>query len=224
MLRLSSLLVLLLFTQLCFAQVRATTESGNKVLLFEDGTWKYEEKKATSVAKETTVAKETVIAVPVVLSSIAIDSTKEFETETTELFNTPSPRLVRYFGEVKGRIRCKLSCSNNAGEVQIHYNWEIPIGDGVRYFGYCKAGTKLTFYMQDGQKVELLVGEDSSIKSMEKYNFTAIYGATQALTNEQLVALTSQPFRKLEVDWKKKPEAYEIELSKYFIETLPTVY
>lgn len=215
MLRLTSLLVILLFTQLCFAQVRATTERGNKVLLFEDGTWKYEEKM---------VAKETVAAVPVVVSSIAIDSNKEFETETTDLFNLPSPRLVKYFGEQKGLIRCKLSCSNHNGKVRIHYIWEVPVGDGVRYFGDLKAGTKLTFHMQDDQKIELLVGEDSSIKSMERYNFTSFQGSTEALTNEQLVALTSQPFRKIEVDWKKKPEEYEIELSRYFIETLPLVY
>ena len=102
--------------------------------------------------------------------------------------------------------------------------WEVPVGDGTRYFGYLKAGTKLTIHMQDGQKVELLVGEDSAIKSMEQYNFTAIYGATQGLTNEQLVALTTQPFRKIEVDWKKNPEEYEFDLSNYFMETLPTVY
>lgn len=224
MLRLSSLLTMLLLTQLCFAQVRATTESGNKVLLFDDGTWKYEEKKVTSDNKETTVEKEVALVAPIVLATIAIDSTKEFETETTELFNIPSTRLAKYFGEEKGKIRCKLSCSNNKGEIRIHYIWEVPVGDGVRYFGSCRAGTKMTFYMKDGQKIDLFVGEDSNIKAMEKYNFTAIYGATKALTNEELVALTSQPFRKIEVDWKKKPEDYEIELSKYFMETLPTVY
>jgi hypothetical protein len=219
MFRLSSIIVLLFFTQLCFAQVRATTESGNRVLLFEDGTWKYEEKTVAPVAKETVAA-----VVPVGLPTVAIDSTKEFETETTELFYLPSPRLVKYFGEERGQIRCKISCSNNNGEIRIHYKWEVPVGDGIRYFGYLKAGTKLTVHMQDGQKIELLVGEDSNIKTMERYNFTAIHGATKALTNEQLVALTSQPFRKIEVDWKKKPEDYEIELSKYFMETLPTVY
>lgn len=222
MLRLSALFVLLLFTQLSFAQVHATTESGNKVLLFEDGTWKYEEKAAAQTTKET--AAVVPVVAPAIASVIAIDATKEFETEATELFSLPSPRLVKYFGEQKGMIRCKLSCSNKLGEVRIHYMWEIPVGDGERYFGYYKAGSKLTIHMQDGQKVELLVDEDSKIKSMKKYNFSAIYGATQALTNEQLVVLTSQEFRKLEVEWKKKPESYEIDLSSYFIETLPTVY
>lgn len=222
MLRFIFLVAVLAFSLSSYAQVRATTESGNKVLLFDDGTWKYEEKKLA--ATESKPVQEAVVAVPVVVPAIAIDSEKEFETEKTELFNLPSPRLVRYFGEQKGKIRCKLSCSNTAGVIQIHYMWEVPVGDGTRYFGYLKAGTKLTVHMQDGQKVELLVGEDSSIKAMEQYNFTAIYGATKGLTNEQLQALTAQPFRKIEVDWKKKPEDYEIELSTYLMETLPTVF
>lgn len=221
MLRLPVLLSLLLFTQLCLAQVRATTESGNKVLLFEDGTWKYEEKSVSTATKESDVIP---VAVAVALPQITIDSTKEFVSEAKNLFYLPSPRLVRFFGEQNGRIRCKLSCSNTAGQIRIHYLWEIPVGDGQRYFGYFRAGSKITVHLQDGQKIELLVGEDSKVKNMERYKFTSISGSTAPLTNEQLVALTTQKFRKIEVYWKKKPESYEIDLSTYFMETLPSVF
>lgn len=210
--------VVFAFSQLTFAQVRATTESGNKVLLFDNGTWKYEEKSVTAPITEM------MTAVPGVGSSIEVDASKDIKTEFKELFVLPSPRLARYFGEQKGQIRCKLSCSNVLGAVKIHYLWEFPVGDGTRYFGYLKAGTKITFYMQDGQKIELKAGEDGTIKAREKYNFTAITGATLPLTNEQLSALTSQRFRKIEVDWKKKPEVYEVELSTYFMDILPTVF
>lgn len=218
MLRLLTLVVLLAFTQISFAQIGATTESGNKVLLFENGTWQYAEKTMAKNVRETQVA-----AMPAMASFVEIDSTREITSDYQELFYVPSPILSRFFGEIKGRIRCKMSCSNNRGAVQLNYMWEMPVGDGVRYFGYLKAGSKVRLHLQDGQKVELVVAENSTIKATEKYNMTAMSGSTLALTKDQIVALTAQPFRKMEVDWKKKSEVYEVELSRYLMDTLPTV-
>lgn len=218
MLRLLVFIVLLTCTLPGFSQVRATTESGNKVLLFDNGTWQYEENNLDATAIETTVAAG------VVGASIVVDSTRDTETEWEEIFYLPSPRLVKYFGEAKGQIRCKLSCSNNNGKVQINFKWEIPNVDGNGYFGNFKAGSKVTVHMLDGQEVELLVAEGSKIEKMERYNFSVISGATQPLSNEQIAALCAQPFRKIIVGWKKKPETYEVEISSYFINTLPTVY
>jgi transcriptional antiterminator Rof (Rho-off) len=217
MLRLPLLFVLCLFAQIGFAQVRATTESGKKVMLFDNGTWNYEDKTMTETATKVTVPD---VATPL----LAVDSTREIKSEFEELFYMPSPRLVRYFGEVKGQIRCKLACSNKLGKVQVHFMWEIPLGDGPSYFGNFDEGTKITFHMRDGQTVELQLADETNIKAMEKYNYTVISGATLPLDSVQIAALSEQPFRKIEVDWKKKPEAYEVQLSSYFMDTLPTVY
>lgn len=220
--RLFVLVSLIFFTQLSFAQVRATTESGNKVILFDNGTWKYEEKTITQDSQtETALA---VISAPVNAESIKIDSSRQYETESTEIFNQTSKTLERYFGEEKGKIRGRLSCVNNTGDIQVRYVWEIPVGDGQRYVGQFKAGSKITVHLMDGEKVEMQVGEDSKVEPRPKYNFTAISGLTKALTNEQLVALTGQPFRKLEVEWKKKIDLFEVEPSNYFIENLPAVF
>lgn len=218
MLRLTLLVAVLAFSQISFAQVRATTESGNKVLLFDNGTWKYEEK---AVA---TITEEVVAPLVVETAAVAIDTTREITTSFTEFFYMPSQRLVRYFGEQKGRIRCRLSCENSKGVLKVNYMWEIPVGNGIRYFGYLKAGSKLTFYLQNGEKVELVVGDDSDVKARSKYNITAISGTTTALSQEQIAALIASPVRKLEVDWKKKPEVYELEFSRYFMEYLPEVF
>lgn len=222
MLRLLVLIVLAGFTQIVYAQVRATTESGNKVILFDNGTWKYEEKTVTQ-ATQTQVAVAA-IGVPVKVQTLAIDSSRQYETESTEIFYQTSKTLERYFGEEKGRIRGRLSCVNNSGDIQIRYVWEIPVGDGQRYVGQFKAGSKITVHLMDGEKVELQVGEDSKLEPRPKYNFTAISGLTKALTNEQLVALTGQPYRQLEVEWKKKTDLFEVEPSNYFIDNLPRVF
>jgi len=196
------------------AQIRATTESGNKVLLLDNGTWQYDEK-----VENTSAVEVGVIIVP----SIAVDSSRDINTEPEELFYLPSPRLVKYFGESGGNIRCKLSSSNNLGSVKIHFVWEIPVVDGNKYFGTFKEGTKVIFTMLDGQKVALVMGDENIVKRLDKHNFSLITNNSYPLTNEQLTVLTTQPIRKMEVDWKKKAEEYDIEKSHILQETLPTV-
>ena len=213
-----AIVFILAFTKLSFAQVRATTESGNKVLLFENGTWQYEEKLANAVEKSALTAGVAAVAI------IDVDSSRTFATEPKDLFYLPSPRLVRYFGEAGGHIRCKLSCSNSLGIVKVHFMWEFPVSDGNRYFGSFKEGSKVTLKMDDGQEVELIMGAESSLKRLEKQNYSVISNASQPLTKTQIAALSAQPFRKMEVEWKKKPEEYDIELTRFLMDTLPTVF
>lgn len=206
------------FTILSFAQIRATTESGNNVLLFNNGTWKYEEKHVTT-GNETALTAGVLAA-----ATIDIDSSKTFETEPKDLFYLPSPRLVKYFGESGGNIRCKLSCSNNLGVVKLHFKWEFPVSDGNRYFGKFDEGSIVTFTMDDREKVELVMGNESNLTIFEKNNYSMISNNSMPLTKTQIAALNAQPFRKMEVGWKKKSEDYDIELTRFLMDALPTVF
>ena len=210
--KLVAIVFLLALTNLSFAQIRATTESGNNVLLFDNGTWHYEEKSMNASAEVVTAA------------TIVIDSSRTFATEPKDLFYLPSQRLVKYFGEAGGHIRCKLSCSNSLGIVKVHFSWEFPVIDGNRYYGSFKEGSKVTFIMDDGQKVELIMGAENSLKRLEKANYSLISNASQPLTKTQIAALSAQPFHEMEVGWKKKSEEYEIELSRFLMDALPTVF
>ena len=207
-----------LVTGLSFAQVRATTESGNKVLLFDNGTWRYEEKSVNTVEK-LALATEVIAG-----ATIDIDSSLVFATDPKDLFYLPSPRLVKYFGETGGNIRCKLSCSNSLGIIKVHFIWDFPVSDGDRYFGGFKEGSKVTFKMDDGEMVELVMGDESSIKRIENRNYSRISNVSQPLTKRQLAALCAQPFRKIEVEWKKKSEEYDVGISRFLMETLPTAF
>jgi hypothetical protein len=208
--------IILAVTGLSFAQIRATTESGNKVLLFENGSWQYEEKSTSTTNTE-------INAEVITIALIDVDSAKVLATDPKELFYLPSPRLVKYFGKNGGNIRCKLSCSNNLGIIKLHFNWEFPVIDGERYFGWFNEGCKVTFTMDDGQLVELLMGDESAVKRYDKSNHSMISNASLPLTKMQISALCAQPLRKMEVGWKKNPEEYEVKVLRFLMETLPTV-
>jgi hypothetical protein len=214
MIRLLLFAFLICFAQLSFGQMRLTTESGNKVLLY----WKYED--STHIVNE----KVAVVALPPVANTITIDSTKVITTDFEELFYLPSSTLVKYFGEKGARIRCKLSCSNKSGIVQVHFMWEIPVADGNKYYGLIKEGNSVTFEMVDGKSLALTMGQENDFKSITKHNFSTLSGTTIPLTGEQITILTSQPFRKLTVEWKKNSEEYNLGRSDYFVETLPEIY
>ena len=55
------------------AQIRATTEGGNNVLLFDNGTWKYDEKSGNTA--ENSAKPVEVVAV----ATIVVDSTKIYK-------------------------------------------------------------------------------------------------------------------------------------------------
>jgi hypothetical protein len=68
------------------------------------------------------------------------------------------------------------------------------------------------------------MGKDGDLKRLEKQNYSVLSNSSIPLTQEQLTTLTSQPFRKMEVEWKKKPEEYEITQTRFLMDTIPTVF
>jgi hypothetical protein len=213
----SVLIIILVFasTKISFAQIRAITENGKSVLLYDNGTWQYEDKSQETA----TIVTETIIA-----PAVTVDSTREISADLEELFYLPSPRLERYFGDNNGNIRCKLGSTNNHGSVTIQFSWEIPVVDGDRYFGSFGEGTKVVLTTVDGQKIDMTMGGKSDVKRLEKHNFSVITNGTYPLTIEQLAALTAQPIRKMEVDWKKKSEEYDFDNSSVLMDMLPGMF
>ena len=199
-----------------FSQIRATTESGNKVLLLDDGTWKYEEQ---NVPDNSSVVSTAAIATVAVVS---IDSSKSEASDPEELFYGESARLVKYFGEEKANIRCKIISSNELGKVTFQFIWEFPVSDGNRYYGWFEE-KKVTFTMEKGEEIELTSGEKSEIKRYERNNYSVLTNTSLPLTTEQIQLLSSQPVRKMSVEWKKKVEEYDVTNRSLIMESLAMI-
>ncbi len=227
MIRIVFTLTILFACNVLYAQVRATTESGNKVILFDNGTWKYEEKKMTTTAEPETKVNDVPVQdaeqKPTPIATLKVDKNKDVESHFEILYFTTSKRLERFFGEENSKTRCKASCSNKNGEVRIHFIWEFPVGDGNRYYGYLKEGSRVTLHLSNGQKLQLALSEKGTWETREEYNFSAFKGQTKQLSHDQLQLLSSLPTVKIEVDWKKNSETYQLDDSSYFVKTLAQV-
>ena len=219
MIKYSFFLVISLFalTQVSNAQMRAVTEKGDTVLLYANGTWQFGNDSIDS-ASNSKSSKNSLVPI------IVIDSTKEVKSEMYELLYALSPRLERFFGK-SGKIRCKLVFVNSLGVISLRFVWEVPVGDGDRYFGRFDKGKKVIFSLSNGQKVELEMADEAELQRYERNNYTMIANSTQPLTMEQINALVEQPITEVEVGWwKKKSETYELEESRIIQNMLPTVF
>jgi len=212
--RLVSLVLVLSTIQFSQAQEKAITSKGDTVLLYEDGSWKYQVHTPKAALLSTAIVAD---------PTIKVDSTRQITTDNVEILFAASPRLMRYFGENASKIRCKINCTNDHGEISIRFMWEFPVKDGDRYYGWFKEGTGVVLTMENDAKVVLLMSNKNAIKRFDNANYSMISNASIPLRTDQIDALVNQSIRKIEVDWKKKPEEYELDKSDKLKEVLSSV-
>ena len=185
---------------LASAQIKATTENGKAVVLFEDGTWDY-------------VSEETVQGMTA--EAVEIDRSLTKESELTELYNAESKRLVKFFGPIKGKIRGRAKCMILEGKPKVFFQWEFGLLDSYRYFGQMKPGKILTIKTKSNASIELVLNEDIEMEYMEKYNYSIMKGACM-LNDEQFKMLMNNPVAEIEVHWKKTSESYTMNDAYFF--------
>lgn len=220
-------LLILLMAGKVSAQIRATTASGNKVLLFPNGTWKYDEGQLVkdtlpnpATQSQAAVASE---ATPAPASwSMKIDSSRVDSTLKEQIIDVSSPRLARFFGEAKGRMRCSAECVNNKGVISIRLDWAAAVGDANRYFGYMEDVKGVTFLLANGQVLKFQYNPGYNEHFFDNYNIS-YYSGSITLTRNDIGALLTSPVIRIDMDWKKAPEEYDVKDTQYFINQLPNI-
>ena len=196
-------LVLLGTTQLK-AQIKATTETGNTVILHKNGTWEYYE-----AGMEESTPQETPVQLVVTTPALNIDATKEASSDRHELFYEVSPRMARFFGEEKGKIRTHATISNHKGQFLISFEINVPVGDANRYFGPTLAERSITLELSNDVDIVIPITENISEKWMDKFNQSYYLGGG-FLSHDNIKAIMANPITNIYIDWKKHPENYKV--------------
>jgi hypothetical protein len=203
------------------AQIRATTASGNKVLLFSDGTWKYDEGQLTKDTLPKAQSQTAVTPAPPSWS-MKIDSSRADSTLKVQIIDVSSPRLARFFGDANGRMRCSAECANEKGVISIRLEWAAAVGDANRYFGFMKDVKDVTFVLANGQALKFQYNPDFKEHFFNDYNIS-YYNGSVTLSKNDIGAFLSSPVVRIDMDWKKAPEEYEVKDTRYFMDNLPKV-
>ncbi|WP_068473558.1 hypothetical protein [Saccharicrinis aurantiacus] len=181
-----------------FAQINATTEDGKKVLLYENGTW---------ILADTTSFSETVQAGAG--GVYELDANVNKESNMGELLYEVSPRLEKYFGPIKGKVKASSKVIAQNGKVKVFFQFEYTLPDANRYYGRVQSGTIIKLYNKKDEEIELSLTDDIKFEVLEKYNFS-FYTVSAWLTPEQAQDLFETPVEYLEVHWKKGAEKYKV--------------
>ncbi|MBK3519326.1 DUF3157 family protein [Carboxylicivirga marina] len=190
--------------------VKAITQHGETVVLYENGTWKYE-KDVQNNATEAVSSSTTPSAPPVVaVAAIEIDANKEATSEKVELCNAVSKKLSRFFGEEKGRVRCSVSATNSKGEISLNFEFMMQIGDANRYFGYSAADRTMKVELSDGSNIQTTFTDNIEEKFIDKWG-VSYYKASVKLSQEDAIKLYQNNAIRMVIDWKKLEEEYQIE-------------
>ncbi|MCG8582810.1 MAG: hypothetical protein MI866_23000 [Bacteroidales bacterium] len=194
--------------------VKAITQHGETVVLYENGTWKYEkditQSNSTSVTAETPAPVTTPVAPAVALGKVEIDASKEVTADKIEICNAVSKKLSRFFGEEKGRVRCSATATNSKGKISLNFEFMMQLGDANRYFGYTTKDRSMTLELTDGSTVTTTFTENIEEKFIEKWN-VSYYKASVILSEQDVAKLLQNNTLRMTIDWKKLEEEYQID-------------
>lgn len=192
------------------AQIKLRTPEGKVVLLFDNGTWKYEEIKKEVVPK-TEIKSEKEIAKPISI----IDK----ELTSQMVIKGVSPKLSK-FSKTNNTVKSDFQLISKDGKVKLLTKWKIMDEEGFRFFGYITKKSKMVFGLSNGEKIELCYADDFAPKEYEKYKFTT-YTAELELNEKQIRQLQKGYLEKVDMHWSRRMESYDIFNPDYFIKELP---
>ncbi|MDQ1771630.1 hypothetical protein GQR60_19500 [Labilibaculum sp. A4] len=194
------------------AQLKLRTPEGKVVLLFDNGTWKYEEiKKVEEPVVPIKSAEE--IAKPLVI----IDA----ELESQTVIKGISEKLNK-FSDTNNQVKADFQIISKEGKVILKTNWKIMDAEGFRFFGFITKKSKMLFSLSNGESIELQYAEDFEPKEYPKYKFTT-FTAELELNEDQIRKLQNAYLEKVEMYWSRRTESYEIFNPDYFVKELPKI-
>ncbi len=194
------------------AQQRLRTPEGKVVLLFDNGSWKYEEiKKEILPVIEIKTEKE--ISKPIVI----LDA----ELESQTVIKGISEKLNK-FSKTDNQVKSDFQLVSKDGKVILKTNWKIMDAEGFRFFGYITKKSKMLFTLSNGENIELQYAADFAPKEYPKYKFTT-FAAELEINEEQIRKLQNAYLEKVEMFWSRRTESYAIFNPDYFVKELPKI-
>lgn len=194
------------------AQLKLRTPEGKVVVLFDNGTWKYEEiKKVKESVEQIKSAEE--IAKPITFINTKLESQTVIKGISEKL---------NKFSKTNNQVKSEFQLISKDGKVILKTNWKIMDAEGFRFFGYITKKSKMVFTLSNGENIELQYGADFAPKEYPKYKFTT-FTAELELNEDQIRKLQNAYLKKMEMFWSRRTESYAVFNPDYFMKELPKI-
>jgi len=197
------------------AQIRLRTPEGKFVLLFDNGTWKYEE------AKKDVVETNNVVLIQVKEDIAKAVNFKAASLDAQTVIKGISAKLSK-FSKTQNVVKCDFALVSTKKKVILHTNWKIMDGEGFRFFGYITKKSKMELELSNGESIILQYQQDFAPKEYPQYGFST-FTAELELSKEQIQKLQAAYLQKVNMYWSRRVESYDIFNPDYFIKALPEI-
>jgi hypothetical protein len=206
-------LLLFCFSYQVDAQMRLRTPDGRTVLLFDNGTWKYEEVKKPELQLQSPLQSEKEIAKPILL--------KNSELKAQTVIKGESEKLSK-FSNTHNIVKCDFQIVSDGEKLVLKTNWKIMDAEGFRFFGFITKKSKIDLELSNGEIVSLQYNGDSEPKEYPQYGFTQ-FNAELILSEQQIRSLQKAYIIKSSMQWSRRLEEYAVFDPDYFVRELPKI-
>ena len=193
------------------AQIRLRTPEGKIVLLFDNGTWKYEELKKITEEQKAIENKESITSI--VLKDIELDALTVIKGESAKLSK---------FLDAKDAIKCTFKLKSEKDKVVLKTDWKVLDEEGSHFFGYITKKSKIDLELANGEIVSLQYADYYQPKEYVNYGFST-YSAELELSKENIRKLQVAYITKATMKWSRRTETYTVFDPDYFLKELPKI-
>ncbi|WP_372753368.1 hypothetical protein [Labilibaculum sp.] len=194
------------------AQKKIRTPDGKTVLLFDNGTWKYEEVKKKPVQNAPLRSKKEIDKAFIF---------RDVELKPQTVIQGVSEKLAK-FSKTQNQVKSEFQIASKGGKVILKTNWKIMDEEGFRFFGFITKTSKMIFTLSNGELVELQYRRNFEPKEYPNYKFTT-YTAELEINPEQIRRLQKGYLQKVDMIWSRRTESYMVFNPDYFINELPKI-
>ncbi|PXX97145.1 hypothetical protein DF185_19200 [Marinifilum breve] len=210
------LVAILLFCgiNLVDAQIRMKTPEGKYVLLFNNGTWKYEEKiKLEEIKDIVPLNSKEEVAKEINLKDALLEKQVVIKGESVK---------IAKFKDDLNTVKCDFQIVSKDNKVVLKTNWKLMDEEGFRFFGFITKKSFLSFELSNGEIVILHYKDSFEPKEYIKYGFTT-YSAELELSHDQITKLQTGYILNSSMKWTRRTETYNVINPDYFIKELPKI-
>lgn len=196
------------------AQIRMKTPEGRYVLLFNNGTWKYEEKiKLEEIKDIVPLQAEEIVATEISLKDTLLEEQVVIKGESAK---------IAKFKKDLNTVKCDFQIISKDNKVVLKTNWKLMDEEGFRFFGFITKKSFLSFELSNGEIVILPYNGSFEPKEYIKYGFTS-FSAELELNHDQIRKLQKGYILNSSMKWTRRTETYNVTNPDYFIKELPKI-
>lgn len=205
------ILPLLLFIHSVYGQKLASTQDGEIVILFDDGSWKYAPTDQLDNSRYHGCSYE--------INRMKSDSSQQMSVLKKEAFISHSYASMKNTDKYDDYVHCDLAIGEVAGNKIVYLDYTLQSQFGLYNHGIIQEGKKLLIKLKNNSTVALIL-DHTDKGEVDKVNNETRYHTYAYLSDKTEKELKKSEVNKVLMPWSRGNEVYSVIYPRIFIDQL----